>query len=113
MTHTHTRTVQDTHVLDIVGRFDSSSAEQVASQLDTLSAIPKVRVIVNMESTSFVDSTGLATLVQGLRRCQQVGGELVLCGMHRPIMMVFELTRLDQAFSIFVDEDHALQSLAL
>jgi anti-anti-sigma factor len=59
MTHTQTRTVQDTHVLDIVGRFDSSSAEQIASQLDSLSSIPNVRVIVNMDETSFVDSTGL------------------------------------------------------
>lgn len=113
MIQTQTRTIQDTHVLDIIGRFDSSSAEQIASQLDSLSSIPNVRVIVNMADTSFVDSTGLATLVHALRRCQQVGGELVLCGMHRPIMMIFELTRLDQAFSIFVDERHALQSLAL
>jgi anti-sigma B factor antagonist len=31
--------------------------------------------------------------------------------MRRPVYMIFELTRLDKAFNIFVDETHALQSL--
>ncbi|RMD76093.1 MAG: anti-sigma factor antagonist, partial [Chloroflexi bacterium] len=44
-------------------------------------------------------------------RCQQVQGEFALCGLRRPVLMIFELTRLDKAFNIFVDAEHALNVL--
>ena len=67
---------------------------------------------MNLTSTTFVDSTALATLVQALKRCQQVQGNLYLCGMRRPVYMIFELTRLDKAFTIFADEEHAITAFA-
>lgn len=67
-------------------------------------------MLVNLSNTTFVDSTALATLVQALKRCQQVKGDLFLCGMKRPVYMIFELTRLDKAFNIFVDEEHAIRA---
>lgn len=107
-----TRAVAGVHILELSGRFDTNTAPPVAEWLTRLSGTPQPRVLVNLADTTFVDSTALATLVHALKRCQQAQGDLFLCGLRRPVYMIFELTRLDRAFSIFVDEEHALQAFA-
>jgi anti-sigma B factor antagonist len=66
---------------------------------------------VDLEGVTFIDSTALATLVQGLNRCRKLNGDLHLCGLRQQVYMIFELTRLDKAFNIFVDENHAIQAI--
>jgi anti-sigma B factor antagonist len=106
------RIVGDVEVLAIKGRFDNTTAPAVAEWLEKTIGHPRIRVVVNLAGTNFVDSTALATLVQGLKRCRQQSGDLHLCSMQRPVYMIFELTRLDKAFNIFVDEAHAIQAFA-
>jgi anti-sigma B factor antagonist len=36
-----------------------------------------------------------------MKRCRQVGGDLHLCGLVGPVQVIFELTRLNRAFSVF------------
>lgn len=106
-----TRTAADVNIVELSGRLDTNSVQPVAAWLDQVTATPGARVLVNLAETTFVDSTALATLVRALKRCQQVQGDLYLCGMRRTVYMIFELTRLDKAFNIFVDEEHAIQAL--
>ena len=105
-----TRTNGHVTVVALSGRFDRHSAPPVATWLDRATTHSPAQIVVNMAGVQFVDSTGLATLVQGLKRCRQRNGELHLCGLQRPVFMLFELTRLDKAFNIFTDEEHAIQA---
>lgn len=107
-----TRVTGDVSILELAGRFDTNTVPPVAAWLDQVTSSPKARVLVNLANTTFVDSTALATLVQALKRCQQVKGDLYLCGMRRPVYMIFELTRLDKAFNIYVDEEHAIKAFS-
>jgi anti-sigma B factor antagonist len=107
-----TRVAGDVQVVDLAGRFDTNTVPPVAAWLEQVTSTPGARVLVNLSNTTFVDSTALATLVQALKRSQQVKGDLFLCGMRRPVYMIFELTRLDKAFNIFVDEEHAIRAFA-
>lgn len=106
-----TRMAGEVNILELGGRFDTGTVAPVSAWLDQVTAAPGARVLVNLTNTTFVDSTGLAILVQALKRCQQVKGELVLCGLRRPVYMIFELTRLDKAFNIYVDEEHAIKAI--
>ena len=101
-----------TAVLELSGRFDSYGAPRAAEWLEKATTTPDAHIVVNMSDVNFVDSTALATLVQGLNRARKRNGELYLCGLQKQVYMIFELTRLDKAFHIFVDEDHALQAIA-
>jgi anti-sigma B factor antagonist len=105
-----TRVSGDINIIEISGRFDTNTVPPVATWLEQVTSAPKARVLVNLADTTFVDSTALATLVQALKRCQQMQGDLCVCSLRRPVYMIFELTRLDKAFNIFVDEEHAIQS---
>lgn len=105
-----TRSTDDVSIFELVGRFDNYSTPKIAEQLEEAIKVNSARVIMNLSGVTFVDSTGLAVLVQNMKRCRQQQGDLLLCGLQRPVFMIFELTRLDKAFNIFVDEEHALEA---
>jgi len=107
-----TRVTGEVNVVELSGRFDTNTVPPVAAWLEQVTSTPGARVLVNLASTTFVDSTALAILVQALKRCQQLQGDLFLCGLRRPVYVIFELTRLDKAFNIFVDEEHALRAFS-
>lgn len=57
-------------------------------------------VIVDLSQVGFIDSSGIATLVEALKESKNIGATLSLCGMSEKILDVFELARLDKVFKI-------------
>lgn len=102
------RTSGDVAIVEVSGRFDTFGAPAVRDHLEGHG--PAAKIVVNLVGASFIDTTGLATLVTGMKRCRQGGGDLRLCGLAQPVRIIFELTRLDQAFGIFPDESAAVGS---
>ncbi len=85
--------------LHLNGRFDAYAAPAVSEALARL-ATPGATVIVDLSSVEFIDSTGLATLVQALKNQQATQGDLVLRSPTDAVRVILELTRLDRAFAI-------------
>lgn len=97
-------------ILELSGRFDSYTAPQVRQWLEEAADREPAQLVLNLSGVHFVDSTALATLVQGMKRCRQLNGDLRLCCLQQPVRMIFELTRLDKAFEIFALEEAAVQT---
>lgn len=104
--------VENVMILRLNGRFDSAQANGPKSWLEQATKSAPAQVVVNLEQVNFVDSTALATLVQGMKRARQQGGDLYLAQLQPPVRMVFELTRLDKAFAIFPNEAEAVGAFA-
>jgi len=96
------------HILRIIGRFDAHEAKRVVSWFDEVVTSPPTRCVIALSEVEFIDSTALAALVQGMKRCRQLHGDVYLCALSQPVRTVFELTRLDRAFEIFAREDEAV-----
>lgn len=106
-----TRTANHVAIGEMQGRFDASEAPKMSTWLDSVSGQSPAQVIINMTGVTFVDSTALSTLVKGMKRCRQQNGDLLICGLQKQVKVIFELTRLDKAFSIYPDEATALRAL--
>jgi anti-sigma B factor antagonist len=105
----HARSVDNADILELVGRLDAHQVPQVSRWFDSH---PKASyIVVNLSGVPFVDSSGLAILVKGLKNCRGNGGNLYLCGLQPAVLQVFGLTRLDRAFTVFADEASALAAL--
>lgn len=104
------RTVNDVDVLELDGRFDAYEVPAVVSWFDAHPSIKKV--VINLNGVGFIDSSGLSTLVKGLKRCRQNNGDLYLCNPQQAVSIIFELTRFDKAFTIFTDEQAAIEAFA-
>ena len=107
----NTRYLNGITIVDLYGRFDAQETAKVRQALSKAAAKTKpAYVAVNLEEVKFIDSSGLAALVQGMKRCRKNGGDLYLYNLKKNVRIIFELTRLDKAFSIFPDEDAALKN---
>jgi anti-sigma B factor antagonist len=104
------RTVGEQSVLDVVGEVDVYSAPELRERLSELLKASTPSLVVNLAEVSFLDSTGIGTLVAGLNRAVQFGGTLTLVCDHERILKLFRITGLDTVFSIRPSVDEALAS---
>jgi len=57
--------------------------------------------VINLAEVDFMDSSGLVSLVKGLKAARQSGCRLVLCNVQSHVRLILELTQLDSVFEIF------------
>jgi anti-sigma B factor antagonist len=69
------------------------------------------KVVVDLEKVSYIDSSGLATLVEMLKKVRSQGGSLGLSGLSPKVRSLFEITKLDKLFSIFPNSQDALSTI--
>ncbi len=65
-------------------------------------------VVVDFSRSAYIDSSGLGALVSLGKRIREAGGELRLAGLNEDLRTLFELTRLDALFPLFVSREDAL-----
>jgi anti-sigma B factor antagonist len=94
-------------LLRLKGRFDAHEVDPVNAWIQEQVEKGIVKIIVNLAGVNFIDSTALAALVRGLKKCRENSGDLHLCTLQQPVRVIFELTRLEKAFDIFALEDEA------
>ena len=66
------------------------------------------RLVVNLAAVDYMDSSGLATLIEGLKKARTTETQLVLCSLHERVRSIFEIARLEMVFTIVDDVDAAL-----
>jgi anti-sigma B factor antagonist len=95
-------------IIKLHGRFDSYETPKLREWFNQQAAAGLNQIVVNMEGVPFIDSSGLAALVQEMKRARERGGDLHLCTLQQPARIIFELTRIDRAINIFGGEDEAV-----
>lgn len=104
-----TREVQRNLVIDIRGDVDLYSSRKVRSAiLDGINRQEIPLIAVNLSGVGYIDSSGVATLVEGLQHARSRKCRFVLFGLQQGAKEVLELARLDKIFVIRVTEEDAL-----
>jgi anti-sigma B factor antagonist len=67
-------------------------------------------IVVNLAGVTYIDSSGVATLVEGLQLSNKYDGKFRLVGLSERVSEVFQLARLQQVFEICGTEAEALRS---
>ena len=68
------------------------------------------KVVVDLQNVSYVDSSGLATLVEMMKKTKLQGGSFGLSGLSDKVKSLFEITKLDKLFPIFATSEDAVSS---
>ena len=66
--------------------------------LDALTRAP--RVAVDLSAVSYIDSSGIAALVEGFQNARGKGQPFELVSVSAPVLAVLKLARLDRVFQI-------------
>ena len=95
-------------VVTLRGAVDLHHAPAVHKALISACEQRPIRLVVNLTEVSYMDSSGIGTLVEVFRRVNTYKGTLALCGMNERVLSVFEITKLDKFFKLFTTEVEAL-----
>ncbi len=97
--------------MDIVGDITLHNSPEVRKTLlIALQGQGASRVIVNLKAVRYIDSSGVASLVEGLKASRDTGIRLALVGLSPAARQVLELTRLLKLFEVHDDEQEALRA---
>jgi len=96
------------NVLPLEGEIDLHVSPEVAESLRSMIAKKPKQVVVDLSKVTYLDSSGLAVLIEGLQKVQEYGGRFAIVGMQESVKHIFDIARLDQVFQIFPDVDTAL-----
>lgn len=107
-----TRNVKKAVVVTIKGDVDLYSSPKVRKIIIGLTKKKTKCILVDLTQVAYMDSSGVATLVEGLQQVGKYKGSLKLFGLESAVREVFELSRLDKVFEIYEDEENATGTLA-
>ena len=94
-------------VIALEGEIDLHESPVVKEKLNPLIDAKLPRIIVDMAGVTYIDSSGLALLIEAMQRIQAYGGKFALCDLRPTVKTIFEIARLDQVFQIFPDKTAA------
>ena len=105
------RAVKGWTILDLSGDIDlANSPAMRKALLGEIKEKRTPRVFLNLKNVRFIDSSGIASLVEGLKASRDLGSRLILYGLNKTVREVMQLSRLQKIFEIYEDEEQALAS---
>jgi anti-sigma B factor antagonist len=99
------------NVVALGGEIDLHQSQHVKDGINPLIENKTQRVLIDLSGVSYIDSSGIAVLIDALQRVQAYGGKLALCGLRETVKNIFEIARLDQVFKIYADREAAEAAL--
>jgi anti-sigma B factor antagonist len=105
---TTTRIDSERVLVSVFGEADLSGAPEFGRELTkTVETGPRL-VVIDLQETTFIDSTGLRVLIQARKRLEALGGRICFVCPDRSIWKIFEITGLVEVFSCYPTVSEAL-----
>ena len=104
-----TRHLDKVTIFDVSGDVDlTTSPELRKALLREFRELRMPRVVLNLQSVRYIDSSGVASLVEGLKASRDVGSRFVLCNLNARVGEVLRLSKLRAVFDVCDSEEQAL-----
>src|SRR5438046_8311735 len=101
---------QRSHVLPFKAEIDLHVSPSVTASLNAMIGKKPKRLVVDLSQVTYIDSAGLAALIEGMQEVEGYGGKFLLAGLQETVRSIFAISRLEQVFLIFKYGDSALRS---
>lgn len=98
-------------IFDISGDIDFASSPEVRQPvLHEIQESRVSRVMMNLSEVRYIDSSGVASLVEGLKASRDLGSRFILFGLSTSAREVLQLSRLIKVFEVYDNEEQAVAS---
>ena len=85
----------------------SSNAPMLKSEFAIINSEGYRNLILNLGQVTFVDSSGLSSILLANRMCSEAGGVLVICGLNPAVQKLIEISQLSDILKIFSTSEEA------
>jgi len=96
-------------ICKVEGEINMESSVELRKAFDGFIRLGAGKILLDLEAVSYVDSSGLATLIELLQRLKKTAGRLRIANMSAKVKSVFEITKLSTLFEIFQSTEAALK----
>ncbi len=102
---------KDVLVVELVGRLDAATAPLLEKNLADLLDKGERSFLVDMREMDYISSVGLRVLLVLAKKTKAISGDVLLCSLQEQVHEVFEISGFTTIFSIYADQNEALDSL--
>jgi anti-sigma B factor antagonist len=103
-----TRKLAKAAIIDISGDIDLASSPQLRTVLlRELKDQKPARLVLNLTAVRYIDSSGIASLIEGLKAARDAKVRYVLFGLNTTVREVMQLSKLVKVFEIVETEEQA------
>ena len=99
------------HVVAVSGEVDIFTAPELKRVITAAIDSGARAIIVDLTETRFLDSTALGVLIGAVKRLRLVDGRMVIVNTEPSTAKTFEITGLDQIFTIVPTRDEAVDAV--
>jgi len=89
-------------------RLNATVAPEIKADLTAALSASGTKLILNLSNISFIDSTGIGTLISALKTARQNDSTFQLCCVKAEVMSLLKLMKLDKIFDIFESEEQTV-----
>lgn len=82
-----------------------SDAEELK---EAVSNLKSYKVVFNLQTLTHINSTGIAVFVKTMTKCRIENGDLLICSPNKLISKLFEMTKMNDVFSMYDSEESAI-----
>jgi anti-sigma B factor antagonist len=106
----HTKVDYTTTVfkLQLPGEFIIDNSTYYEVFLNTLIIGGVLKIYVNMYDVSYIDSSGIGTLINATKKIRDNKGELIISNLSSDVKKIFNLVNLETFLKIFNSEPEAI-----
>lgn len=101
------------HIVTPVGELDVYTVPLFRKVILKLEGERRHDIILDLTSLSFVDSSGLGSLIETYQKSQSVNGELAFVIDNPRLLKILKLVDLDRVFKVYPNLGRALQSVGI
>jgi len=107
-----TRTEDGFTIIDLSGEVDLHHSP-VARELILAQIKSRYHLLIDLSAVTYIDSSGVANLVEGLQQAKQHQLQFGLIGVSLPVLQVLKLARLDKVFEIHDSPQHRIEQQSM
>ncbi len=97
-------------VLFLAGQLDALTASQMKPVMKDLESKKAIKLILDFEKLSLIDSSGIGAVVSLFKQARAKGGEVKIAGLNEQPKEVFEILNLHKAMDVYPSVQQALES---
>ncbi len=96
--------------IEIPSKLTTDNSQDLINLLRELVEKEQVKIVVNLDRTKRIDSSGIGAIVSQIATLRSRQGDIRLANVHDFVKEVLEVTHLDKVIKIFPTLEEAVQS---
>ncbi len=105
-----TRLVDDTTVIDMTGRLDTSTSSDAYDEMVRIAKSGVTKVVLNLDKVEYVSSAGLRVILTAAKLLKSSTGEMKICNANGVVKGILKTSGFNHIIDIYDGENDAIEA---